>query len=62
MPGCDARGAQTGMTGLRERGSKIQRPWSVYRANTFELSDEMIGLALAGTGEPGGCHYLEMWS
>lgn len=48
------------MTGVRERGSKIQRPWSVYRANTFELSDEMIGLALAGTGGPGGCHYLEM--
>ncbi|XP_034033987.1 inositol polyphosphate-4-phosphatase type I A-like isoform X2 [Thalassophryne amazonica] len=36
------------MAGGRERGSRIQRPWSVYRANTFELSSEMIGLALAG--------------
>ncbi|KAF0045791.1 hypothetical protein F2P81_002320 [Scophthalmus maximus] len=35
------------MAGGRERGSRTQRPWSVYRANTFELSDEMIGLALA---------------
>uniref|UniRef100_A0A3B5MUK2 Inositol polyphosphate-4-phosphatase type I A n=1 Tax=Xiphophorus couchianus TaxID=32473 RepID=A0A3B5MUK2_9TELE len=26
----------------------MSRPWSVYRANTFELSSEMIGLALAG--------------
>uniref|UniRef100_A0A672HUV6 Inositol polyphosphate-4-phosphatase type I A n=1 Tax=Salarias fasciatus TaxID=181472 RepID=A0A672HUV6_SALFA len=35
----------------RERGSRPQRPqrpWSVYRANTLELSSEMIGLALAG--------------
>uniref|UniRef100_A0A3P9PM43 Inositol polyphosphate-4-phosphatase type I A n=1 Tax=Poecilia reticulata TaxID=8081 RepID=A0A3P9PM43_POERE len=28
-----------------------QRPWSVYRANTFELSSEMIGLVLAGNGQ-----------
>uniref|UniRef100_A0A3P9PLL5 Inositol polyphosphate-4-phosphatase type I Ab n=1 Tax=Poecilia reticulata TaxID=8081 RepID=A0A3P9PLL5_POERE len=26
-------------------------PWSVYRANTFELSSEMIGLVLAGNGQ-----------
>lgn len=38
------------MAGGRERGSRPQRPWSVYRANTFELSNEMIGLALAGEG------------
>ncbi|XP_017293590.1 inositol polyphosphate-4-phosphatase type I A isoform X2 [Kryptolebias marmoratus] len=36
------------MAGVRERVSQRQRPWSVYRANTFELSSEMIGLALAG--------------
>ncbi|XP_072235864.1 inositol polyphosphate-4-phosphatase type I A-like isoform X3 [Leuresthes tenuis] len=36
------------MAGGRERGSRTQRPWSVYRANTFELSSEMISLALAG--------------
>ncbi|XP_037552391.1 inositol polyphosphate-4-phosphatase type I A [Nematolebias whitei] len=36
------------MAGVRERSSQRQRPWSVYRANTFELSSEMIGLALAG--------------
>ncbi|XP_031707622.1 inositol polyphosphate-4-phosphatase type I Ab isoform X5 [Anarrhichthys ocellatus] len=42
------------MAGVRERGergSRIQRPWSVYRANTFELSSEMIGLALAGNSQ-----------
>ncbi|XP_067358141.1 inositol polyphosphate-4-phosphatase type I A-like isoform X10 [Channa argus] len=39
------------MAGGRERGSRTQRPWSVYRANTFELSDEMIGLALAGNSQ-----------
>lgn len=39
------------MAGVRERVSRIQRPWSVYRANTFELSNEMIGLALAGEGK-----------
>ncbi|KAM8722900.1 inositol polyphosphate-4-phosphatase type I A-like isoform 10-T14 [Acanthopagrus schlegelii] len=40
------------MAGLRERGgSRIQRPWSVYRASTFELSNEMIGLALAGNSQ-----------
>ncbi|TKS66454.1 Type I inositol 3,4-bisphosphate 4-phosphatase [Collichthys lucidus] len=37
--------------GKKERGSRIQRPWSVYRANTFELSNEMIGLALAGNSQ-----------
>ncbi|XP_054627097.1 inositol polyphosphate-4-phosphatase type I A-like isoform X3 [Dunckerocampus dactyliophorus] len=36
------------MAGSRERGGRAQRPWSVYRANTFQLSSEMIGLALAG--------------
>uniref|UniRef100_A0A671Y5Z1 Inositol polyphosphate-4-phosphatase type I A n=1 Tax=Sparus aurata TaxID=8175 RepID=A0A671Y5Z1_SPAAU len=40
------------MAGVRERsGSRIQRPWSVYRATTFELSNEMIGLALAGNSQ-----------
>ncbi|XP_041822468.1 inositol polyphosphate-4-phosphatase type I A-like isoform X5 [Chelmon rostratus] len=39
------------MAGGRERGSRVQRPWSVYRANTFELSNEMIGLALAGNSQ-----------
>ncbi|XP_070786845.1 inositol polyphosphate-4-phosphatase type I A-like [Enoplosus armatus] len=39
------------MAGGRERGSRAQRPWSVYRANTFELSNEMIGLALAGNSQ-----------
>ncbi|XP_060888984.1 inositol polyphosphate-4-phosphatase type I A-like isoform X4 [Labrus mixtus] len=39
------------MAGGRERGSRIQRPWSVYRASTFELSSEMIGLALAGNSQ-----------
>uniref|UniRef100_UPI003AAD0E48 inositol polyphosphate-4-phosphatase type I A-like n=1 Tax=Centroberyx gerrardi TaxID=166262 RepID=UPI003AAD0E48 len=39
------------MAGGRERGSRPQRPWSVYRANTFELSNEMIGLALAGNSQ-----------
>ncbi|XP_035983818.1 inositol polyphosphate-4-phosphatase type I A isoform X4 [Fundulus heteroclitus] len=39
------------MAGGRERSSRTQRPWSVYRANTFELSSEMIGLALAGNSQ-----------
>ncbi|KAM9328697.1 inositol polyphosphate-4-phosphatase type I A-like isoform 1-T2 [Pholidichthys leucotaenia] len=39
------------MAGGRDRGSRIQRPWSVYRASTFELSSEMIGLALAGNSQ-----------
>uniref|UniRef100_A0A7N6F929 Inositol polyphosphate-4-phosphatase type I A n=1 Tax=Anabas testudineus TaxID=64144 RepID=A0A7N6F929_ANATE len=39
------------MAGGRERGCRTQRPWSVYRANTFDLSDEMIGLALAGNSQ-----------
>ncbi|KAF7663197.1 hypothetical protein LDENG_00214810 [Lucifuga dentata] len=44
-------GATTGMAGGRERSSRLPRPWSVYRANTFELSNEMIGLALAGNSQ-----------
>uniref|UniRef100_A0AAZ3NSC7 Inositol polyphosphate-4-phosphatase type I A n=1 Tax=Oncorhynchus tshawytscha TaxID=74940 RepID=A0AAZ3NSC7_ONCTS len=36
------------MSEARERSPRHQRPWSVYRANTFDLSSEMIGLALAG--------------
>lgn len=28
--------------------SRRERPWSVYRADTQELSSEMLGLALAG--------------
>ncbi|XP_026157816.1 inositol polyphosphate-4-phosphatase type I A-like isoform X4 [Mastacembelus armatus] len=39
------------MAGGRERGSRAQRPWSVYRANTFELSSEMISLAIAGNSQ-----------
>uniref|UniRef100_A0A3P8UXX1 Inositol polyphosphate-4-phosphatase type I A n=1 Tax=Cynoglossus semilaevis TaxID=244447 RepID=A0A3P8UXX1_CYNSE len=31
----------------KERSPR-HRPWSVYRANTFDLSAEMMGLALAG--------------
>lgn len=50
-PPAVARSSQTGMAGVRERVSRIQRPWSVYRANTFELSNEMIGLALAGNSQ-----------
>ncbi|XP_062384498.1 inositol polyphosphate-4-phosphatase type I Ab isoform X5 [Sardina pilchardus] len=34
----------------RERGQRPQRPWSVYRASTFDLSSEMMGLVLAGNG------------
>lgn len=47
-PAAVPRSPWTGMAGGRERSSRPQRPWSVYRANTFELSSEMIGLALAG--------------
>ncbi|KAJ8003810.1 hypothetical protein DPEC_G00152270 [Dallia pectoralis] len=36
------------MSEARERSPRHQRPWSVYRASTFDLSSEMIGLALAG--------------
>ncbi|XP_067116287.1 inositol polyphosphate-4-phosphatase type I A-like isoform X5 [Osmerus mordax] len=32
-------------------GPKPQRPWSVYRASTFDLSSEMMGLALAGNSQ-----------
>ncbi|XP_061533285.1 inositol polyphosphate-4-phosphatase type I A-like isoform X7 [Phycodurus eques] len=39
------------MAGERERTGRAQRPWSVYRANTFQLSSEMIGLALAGNSQ-----------
>ncbi|XP_061685705.1 inositol polyphosphate-4-phosphatase type I A-like isoform X2 [Syngnathoides biaculeatus] len=39
------------MTEERERTGRTQRPWSVYRANTFQLSSEMIGLALAGNNQ-----------
>ncbi|KAL4656545.1 type I inositol 3,4-bisphosphate 4-phosphatase-like isoform X1 [Arapaima gigas] len=31
--------------------STRQRPWSVYRANTFDLSSEMMGLTLAGNSQ-----------
>lgn len=31
----------------KERSPR-HRPWSVYRANTFDLSAEMMGLALSG--------------
>ncbi|CAL1582043.1 unnamed protein product [Knipowitschia caucasica] len=34
----------------KERSPR-HRPWSVYRANTFDLSAEMMGLALAGTSQ-----------
>ncbi|KAL1022254.1 hypothetical protein UPYG_G00024270 [Umbra pygmaea] len=36
------------MSDAREGSPRPKRPWSVYRANTFDLSSEMIGLALAG--------------
>ncbi|XP_056451150.1 inositol polyphosphate-4-phosphatase type I Ab isoform X3 [Gadus chalcogrammus] len=39
------------MAGCRERGPRLQRPWSVYRASTFELSAEMISLTLAGNSQ-----------
>ncbi|XP_067315409.1 inositol polyphosphate-4-phosphatase type I Ab isoform X7 [Pseudorasbora parva] len=31
--------------------SRRERPWSVYRANTLELSSEMLGLALEGNSQ-----------
>ncbi|XP_048834479.1 LOW QUALITY PROTEIN: inositol polyphosphate-4-phosphatase type I A-like [Brienomyrus brachyistius] len=34
----------------REHSAR-QRPWSVYRANTFDLSAEMLGLTLAGNSQ-----------
>ncbi|XP_077393491.1 inositol polyphosphate-4-phosphatase type I A [Festucalex cinctus] len=34
----------------KERSPR-HRPWSVYRANTFDLSAEMIGLALSGNSQ-----------
>nr|XP_061802524.1 inositol polyphosphate-4-phosphatase type I A-like isoform X1 [Nerophis lumbriciformis] len=39
------------MAGGRERTGRTQRPWSVYRANTFQLSSEIMGLALAGNSQ-----------
>lgn len=39
------------MAGTREHGSRTQRPWSVYRASTLELSSEMMGLALSGNSQ-----------
>ncbi|KAK0140928.1 Type I inositol 3,4-bisphosphate 4-phosphatase [Merluccius polli] len=39
------------MAGCRERGPRLQRPWSVYRASTIELSAEMISLTLAGNSQ-----------
>ncbi|XP_035378963.1 inositol polyphosphate-4-phosphatase type I A isoform X4 [Electrophorus electricus] len=35
---------------VRERSPR-HRPWSVYRANTFDISSEMMGLALAGSSQ-----------
>lgn len=37
-------------TSGRERSPR-HRPWSVYRANTFDLSAEMMGLTLAGNSQ-----------
>ncbi|XP_019749999.1 inositol polyphosphate-4-phosphatase type I A isoform X1 [Hippocampus comes] len=34
----------------KERSPR-HRPWSVYRANTFDLSSEMMGLALSGNSQ-----------
>uniref|UniRef100_A0A8C1MKX5 Inositol polyphosphate-4-phosphatase type I A n=1 Tax=Cyprinus carpio TaxID=7962 RepID=A0A8C1MKX5_CYPCA len=31
--------------------SRRERPWSVYRSNTFELSSEMLGLVLEGNSQ-----------
>lgn len=31
----------------KERSPR-HRPWSVYRANTFDIASEMIGLTLTG--------------
>ncbi|KAG7259098.1 hypothetical protein CRUP_007063 [Coryphaenoides rupestris] len=43
-----------GMAGCRDRSAaRLQRPWSVYRASTFELSAEMISLTLAGEEQEG---------
>ncbi|XP_062417511.1 inositol polyphosphate-4-phosphatase type I A-like isoform X13 [Pungitius pungitius] len=48
------------MEGVRERGgSRTQRPWSVYRASTLELSSEMIRLALAGNSQDPDAPVLE---
>lgn len=38
------------MAGGRQQGSRLRRPWSVCRANTFDLSDEMISMVLTGEG------------
>ncbi|XP_049584987.1 inositol polyphosphate-4-phosphatase type I A isoform X1 [Syngnathus scovelli] len=37
-------------TSGKERSPR-HRPWSVYRANTFDLSSEMMGLALSGNSQ-----------
>ncbi|KAE8299149.1 Type I inositol 3,4-bisphosphate 4-phosphatase [Larimichthys crocea] len=34
-----------------KKHSPRHRPWSVYRANTFDLSAEMMGLALSGNSQ-----------
>ncbi|XP_056884391.1 inositol polyphosphate-4-phosphatase type I Ab isoform X6 [Takifugu flavidus] len=39
------------MAGGRQQGSRLRRPWSVYRANTFDLSDEMITMVLTGNSQ-----------
>ncbi|KAM9850922.1 inositol polyphosphate-4-phosphatase type I A [Aulostomus maculatus] len=40
---------ESAMSG-KERSPR-HRPWSVYRANTFDLSAEMMGLALSGNSQ-----------
>ncbi|CAG01341.1 unnamed protein product, partial [Tetraodon nigroviridis] len=35
----------------RQQGPRLRRPWSVYRANTFDLSDEMMGMVLRGNSQ-----------
>ncbi|KAM8857801.1 inositol polyphosphate-4-phosphatase type I A [Synchiropus picturatus] len=40
---------ESSMSG-KERSPR-HRPWSVYRANTFDLSAEMMGLALSGNSQ-----------
>uniref|UniRef100_H3CZ48 Inositol polyphosphate-4-phosphatase type I A n=1 Tax=Tetraodon nigroviridis TaxID=99883 RepID=H3CZ48_TETNG len=39
------------MAGSRQQGPRLRRPWSVYRANTFDLSDEMMGMVLRGNSQ-----------
>uniref|UniRef100_A0AAQ4NVH2 Inositol polyphosphate-4-phosphatase type I A n=1 Tax=Gasterosteus aculeatus aculeatus TaxID=481459 RepID=A0AAQ4NVH2_GASAC len=40
-------------------GARTQRPWSVYRESTLELSSEMISLALAGNSQDPDAPVLE---